>query len=61
VAEIAEYSLNWLYELGWGYNPWVQQVFDKRQNNAGRTPLLNDQQQALLWQALQEPPSDGEL
>ncbi|MFM2026957.1 MAG: hypothetical protein RLZZ339_1674 [Cyanobacteriota bacterium] len=62
VAEITGYSLNWLYELVWGYNRLgPASLGDKRQNNAGRTPLLNDQQQALLWQALQEPPSDGGL
>jgi transposase len=62
VAEITGYSLNWLYELVWGYDRLdPASLGDKRQNNAGRTPLLNDQQQALLWQALQEPPSDGGL
>ena len=62
VAEITGYSLTWLYELVWGYNRvGPESLGDKRQNNAGRTPLLNDQQQALLGQALQEPPSDGGL
>jgi transposase len=62
VAEITGYSLNWLYELVWGYNRiGPESLGDKRQKNAGRTPLLSDQQQALLWQALQDPPSDGGL
>ena len=34
---------------------------DQRRHNPGKTPLLNDVQQAQLWQVLQEPPADGDL
>jgi transposase len=62
VAEITGYSLNWIYELLWGYNRLgPDSLGDKRRENPGRTPLLDDQQQALLWQSLQEPPADGGL
>jgi transposase len=62
VAEITGYSQNWIYELVWGYNRLgADSLGDKRKLNAGGKPLLNDEQQALLWQALQEPPPDGGL
>ncbi len=62
VSQITGYSLSWIYELVWGYNRLgPESLGDKRQENPGRKPLLNDSQQALLWQALQEPPSDGGL
>lgn len=34
---------------------------DKRHENPGAAPLLNEVQQAQLWQALQEQPADGDL
>lgn len=62
VAEMTGYSVGWIYELVWGYNRLgPESLGDKRRDNQGNRPLLNDQQQALLWQALQEPPSDGGL
>ena len=62
VAETTGYSRSWIYELVWGYNRLgAESLGDKRKQNPGNKPLLNDQQQALLWQALQSPPSDGGL
>lgn len=62
VAEMTGYSLNWIYELVWGYNRLgAASLGDKRRENEGRTPLLDEQQQALLGQALQDPPEDGGL
>lgn len=62
VASITGYSRNWIYELVWGYNRLgVQSLGDKRKQNRGAKPLLDEQQQALLWQALQTPPADGGL
>lgn len=62
VASITGYSRSWIYELVWGYNRiGVESLGDKRSDNRGATPLLNDEQQALLWQALQESPVDGGL
>jgi len=55
VAQITSYSCSWIYELVWGYNRLgAESLGDKRQQNRGRTPLLNDEQQAQLWQVLQE-------
>lgn len=62
VAEITGYSRSWIYELVWGYNRLgVESLGDKRKENKGAKPLLDEQQQALLWQALQAPPADGGL
>lgn len=62
VAEISGYSRSWIYELVWGYNRLgASSLGDQRKQNKGAKPLLNDQQQALLWQALQEAPADRGL
>ncbi len=62
VAAITGYSRNWIYELVWGYNRLgPASLGDKRRHNPGRKPLLDDVQQAQLWQSLQAPPSDGGL
>ena len=62
VAALTGYSRNWIYELVWGYNRLgAESLGDKRKQNPGGKPLLNDEQQAWLWQALQEPPQEGGL
>ena len=62
VAELTGYSRSWLYELVWGYNRiGPASLGDKRHQNQGAKPLLNEVQQAQLWQALQERSSDGGL
>ncbi|MBD3886059.1 winged helix-turn-helix domain-containing protein [Phormidium tenue FACHB-886] len=62
VAQLTGYSCSWIYELVWGYNRLgMEALGDKRHQNAGATPLLNDLQQAQLWQLLQESPADGDL
>ena len=62
VAQITSYSRSWIYELVWGYNRLgTESLGDKRHQNPGRTPLLNDEQQAHLWQVLQEESVDGDL
>ncbi|MBP0030222.1 winged helix-turn-helix domain-containing protein [Roseofilum sp. Guam] len=62
VAAITGYSLHWIYELVRGYNRLgPESLGDKRQENHGRTPLLNDEQQAQLWSVLQSAPPDGGL
>ncbi len=52
------YSRSWIYELVWGYNRIrAETLGDQRISNQGSSePLLDDVQQALLWQALQEAP-----
>ncbi len=61
VADVTGYSRSWIYELVWGYNRIGPQTLgDHRHQNAGGSePLLDDVQQAYLWQALQSPPADG--
>ena len=62
VAELTGYSRSWIYELVWGYNRLGKEALgDKRHQNPGATPLLDDSQQAQLWQLLNEQPADGEL
>jgi transposase len=62
VAALTGYSRSWIYELVWGYNRLgVEAMGDKRHQNPGAKTLLNDVQQAQLWQVLQEQPSDGSL
>jgi len=55
------YSRSWIYELVWGYNRIGPETLgDQRSSNQGSSkPLLDEVQQALLWQALQEPPIEG--
>jgi len=61
VVAATGYSRSWLYELVWGYNRIGPETLgDQRSSNQGSSePLLDDVQQALLWQALQEPPLLG--
>ncbi len=63
VATATGYSRSWIYELVWGYNRIGPQTLgDQRNHNQGGIePLLDDVQQAYLWQALQEPPIEGGL
>lgn len=62
VAELTGYSSSWIYELVWGYNRiGTEALGDKRHQNPGAAPLLNDMQQAQLWQLLNEQPADGDL
>jgi transposase len=62
VAIITGYSRNWIYELVWGYNRIGPETLgDGREENPGAAPLLDDIQQANLWQTLKEPAPDGGL
>ena len=63
VATATGYSRSWIYELVWGYNRIGPQTLgdQRHQNQGGIEPLLDDVQQAYLWQALQEPPVEGGL
>ena len=62
VVEVTGYSRNWIYELVRDYNANGPQCLgDGRRENPGATPLLNEEQQALLLQALRgEAPDGGE-
>lgn len=60
VAEITGYSRSWIYELVWGYNRVGPETLgDGRVGNPGAAPILDDVQQANLWQALKGPAPDG--
>jgi len=61
VVAATGYSRSWIYELVWGYNRIGPETLgDQRSSNQGSSePLLDDVQQALLWQALALPPGEG--
>jgi transposase len=60
VASITGYSRSWIYELVWGYNRVGPETLgDKRHDLPGAEPLLNEEQQQLLHQAIQSPPEEG--
>jgi transposase len=60
VASITGYSRSWIYELVWGYNRVGPDTLgDKRHDLPGAEPLLNEEQQQLLRQVLQSPPTEG--
>jgi len=56
VADVTGYSLAWIYELVRSYNvQGASALGDQRQHNKGGNPaLLDDEMQALLFQALSE-------
>ena len=62
VAEVTGYGVSWIYELVRSYNrQGPNSLGDQRHHNPGAKPLLDDVQQAQLWQALHSPPADGGL
>jgi len=62
VAGVTGYSRSWIYELVWGYNRIGPETLgDGRRKNPGAPPLLNDVQQAQLWQVLSGKAPDGGL
>jgi len=62
VMAVTGYSRGWIYELVRGYNHLgLESLGDQRCKNTDCDPLLNDVEQAQLWQALQQPPPDGGL
>lgn len=62
VAEVTGYSRSWIYELVWGYNRIRPETLgDGRRQNPGTPSLLNDIQQAQLWQILTGKAPDGGL
>ena len=60
VQEVTGYSLNWIRILAQRYNQLGPcSLVDRRHKNPGGETLLNDVQQAQLWQALQGKAPDG--
>lgn len=62
VQEVTGYSVNWIRILARRYNQLGPlALLDHRHQNPGGETLLNDVQQAQLWQALQGKAPDGGL
>ncbi len=62
VEEITGYSRTWIYALLKRYNQWgINGLCDRTKHNRGAQPLIEDVEQAQLWQALQEKAPDGGL
>ncbi len=62
VSSITSYSTKWVYRLANRYNQLGETgLGDRRHENQGKEPLLDDVQLAYLWQRLQTPPPDGGL
>lgn len=62
VEEITGYSRTWIYALVKRYNQLgIEGLCDRRSKNKGATALINDVEQAQLWQALQGKAPDGGL
>jgi len=62
VQEVTGYCRDWIRKLVSRYNQHGPQgMGDHRHQNPGALPMLSDEQQARLAQALQAPPPDGGL
>lgn len=62
VEEITGYSRTWIYALVKRYNELgIEGLGDNRRQNQGAKPLINDVEQAQLWQVLQGNAPDGGL
>ena len=62
VSSITDYSTKWIYQLASRYNQSGERgLGDRRHQNPGKKPLLDDLELAYLWQRLQTPPPDGGL
>ncbi len=62
VSSITGYSRNWIYCVVRRYNSsGVKAIGDRRQCNYGTNNILDDLEQAQLWQVLQGEAPDGGL
>ena len=62
VEEITGYSRTWIYGLVKRYNQWGPEGLGvSRSQNQGSKPLIEDIEQAQLWQVLQDNSPDGGL
>lgn len=62
VRQITGYSRTWIYALVKRYNELgIEGLGDLRHHNLGAKPLIDDVQQAQLWQVLQGKAPDGGL
>src|SRR4028119_615946 len=62
VEEITGYSRTWIYALVKRYNELgISGLCDRRSQNQGAKPLIEDVEQAQLWQVLQAKAPNGGL
>ena len=62
VEQITGYSRTWIYALVNRYNELgISGIGDRRSQNQGSKPLIEDVEQARLWQVLQANAPDGGL
>jgi transposase len=61
VARVTGYSVRWIQEIARRYRAGPAAIGDRRHGNPGAAPLLNQEQQAQLQQALAGPAPDGGL
>ena len=62
VAIATGYSVQWIRELARRYNrSGIRGIGDRRHDNPGAQPLLDEVQTAQLLQAIQQPAPDGGL
>lgn len=62
VAQTTGYSVQWIRELARRYNrSGIEGLGDRRNNNPGAKPLLDEVQSAQLLQVIQGPAPDGGL
>jgi transposase len=62
VSEITGYSRNWIYQLVRKYHQeGIESMGDGRRFNQGSNQIINDVEQAQLWQVLQGAAPDGGL
>ena len=60
VEQVTGYSKTWIYALVKRYNELgISGIGDRRSKNQGAKALIDDIQQAQLWQALQSNAPDG--
>ncbi|MBD1939355.1 helix-turn-helix domain-containing protein [Microcoleus sp. FACHB-68] len=60
VVEATGYSATWVRKIAGRYNQCGPEgLGDRRHENPGGEPLLSEQQQQQLWEALQGPAPDG--
>jgi len=62
VSQVTGYSRNWIYRLVRRYNTQGAEAYLRlKKKSLGRESLLQDVDQAHLWQLVQQPAPDGGL
>ena len=62
MSQVTGYSRNWIYRLVRRYNTQAPEAgLRPKKKKSGRESLLQDVDQAQLWQLVQQPAPDGGL